>query len=447
MANYGRRLLSPQWRNCCHVTVKHAGGPARGNEERRNVRSEETGNHRENPPTSGIFRHNSHLRKSWSDPTGQGLNPVRIGRRLALNRGPLEFVARRIISGSILHPERNISLPLVTNDARPELLRPVMSCRRVVIGRSGHVSPRRQHLGSPCNATLKLVAPTSGVDVRCTLKVVSAEWVKELGGGGCRHAPPALYTLRLADIQGRLLPPPLLPAPLYSKCARTALRHLSVRGFESRARNNMLCVSVAVYVNVPSTEGAVRSAALETWLGLEAVVWVGWDPSRSKTHSSAPPPPPPPPTCGLLASRSARLPPRRTGIESLGGLLPYFCIRELYRTMPLVGEFSRGSPVSPAPSFRRYSILTSITLIGSQDLAVKSSPNLFSHSLYGIPLFSSAGMKGRGKREIPEKTRRPTASSGTIITCEIPGATPPGIEPGSRRWKGSSLATAPPWPR
>ncbi|KAJ8870037.1 hypothetical protein PR048_029048 [Dryococelus australis] len=36
---------------------------------------------------------------------------------------------------------------------------------------------------------------------------------------------------------------------------------------------------------------------------------------------------------------------------------------------------------------------------------------------------------GRGKREIPEKTRRPTASSGTIPTCENP-VTRPGIEPG-----------------
>ncbi|KAJ8872207.1 hypothetical protein PR048_025809 [Dryococelus australis] len=34
--------------------------------------------------------------------------------------------------------------------------------------------------------------------------------------------------------------------------------------------------------------------------------------------------------------------------------------------------------------------------------------------------------KGRGKREIPAKTRRPAASSATIPTCEIPGAdTPP----------------------
>ncbi|KAJ8880381.1 hypothetical protein PR048_016850 [Dryococelus australis] len=37
-------------------------------------------------------------------------------------------------------------------------------------------------------------------------------------------------------------------------------------------------------------------------------------------------------------------------------------------------------------------------------------------------------MKGRWKREIPEKTRRPKASSSTIPTCENP-VTQPGIEP------------------
>ncbi|KAJ8888079.1 hypothetical protein PR048_007566 [Dryococelus australis] len=35
----------------------------------------------------------------------------------------------------------------------------------------------------------------------------------------------------------------------------------------------------------------------------------------------------------------------------------------------------------------------------------------------------------RGKREIPEKTHRPAASSGTISTCETPGVAKPRIEP------------------
>ncbi|KAJ8879108.1 hypothetical protein PR048_019714 [Dryococelus australis] len=70
---------------------------------------------------------------------------------------------------------------------------------------------------------------------------------------------------------------------------------------------------------------------------------------------------------------------------------------ESCRTMPLVGGFSRGSPISPAPSFRRRSILTSITHIGSLDLAVKSpllppfpypySPALprFTHHHHSLP--------------------------------------------------------------
>ncbi|KAJ8873450.1 hypothetical protein PR048_024267 [Dryococelus australis] len=50
---------------------------------------------------------------------------------------------------------------------------------------------------------------------------------------------------------------------------------------------------------------------------------------------------------------------------------------------------------------------------------------------------------GRGKLEIPEKTRRPTASYGTIATCESP-VTRPGIEPGSLWWEASVLIAQPP---
>ncbi|KAJ8897054.1 hypothetical protein PR048_002400 [Dryococelus australis] len=54
--------------------------------------------------------------------------------------------------------------------------------------------------------------------------------------------------------------------------------------------------------------------------------------------------------------------------------------------------------------------------------------------------------QGREKRKIPEKTRRPAASFGTIPTCENSGMTPPRIEPGSPWWEASSLATIPPRP-
>ncbi|KAJ8869322.1 hypothetical protein PR048_030897 [Dryococelus australis] len=53
--------------------------------------------------------------------------------------------------------------------------------------------------------------------------------------------------------------------------------------------------------------------------------------------------------------------------------------------------------------------------------------------------------KGWEKREIPEKTHRSTASSGTIPTCESP-VTRPGIEPGSPWWEASVLVAPPPRP-
>ncbi|KAJ8877679.1 hypothetical protein PR048_022134 [Dryococelus australis] len=60
---------------------------------------------------------------------------------------------------------------------------------------------------------------------------------------------------------------------------------------------------------------------------------------------------------------------------------------------------------------------------------------------------SNAGMQGRGKGDIPEKTRRPAASSGTIFKCKNSGATNLGIEACLPTWEVSSLTTRPPRPR
>ncbi|KAJ8879707.1 hypothetical protein PR048_020315 [Dryococelus australis] len=54
-------------------------------------------------------------------------------------------------------------------------------------------------------------------------------------------------------------------------------------------------------------------------------------------------------------------------------------------------------------------------------------------------------MKWREKRDIPEKTHRPTALSGTIPTCENP-VTRLAIEPDSPWWEASRLTTQPPCP-
>ncbi|KAJ8881445.1 hypothetical protein PR048_017926 [Dryococelus australis] len=83
---------------------------------------------------------------------------------------------------------------------------------------------------------------------------------------------------------------------------------------------------------------------------------------------------------------------------------------------PLVGGFSRRSPVFPCPYIPAL---------------------LHTHLL--------AEFVAGGKREIPKETRRPTASSGTIPTCENP-VTRPGIESGSPWWETSAIITQPPRP-
>ncbi|KAJ8888059.1 hypothetical protein PR048_007545, partial [Dryococelus australis] len=59
-------------------------------------------------------------------------------------------------------------------------------------------------------------------------------------------------------------------------------------------------------------------------------------------------------------------------------------------------------------------------------------------------IWSSAGMNRQGGREIPEKTRRPVKSSGTIPTCENPGVIRPGIEPGEQANRSATAAPSKP---
>ncbi|KAJ8882687.1 hypothetical protein PR048_014499 [Dryococelus australis] len=78
--------------------------------------------------------------------------------------------------------------------------------------------------------------------------------------------------------------------------------------------------------------------------------------------------------CGAtVAERLAYSPPTKAKrVHSPAGT-PDFSMWESCRTMRLVGRFSRGSPVSPTLSLRCCSILTSITLIRSQDLWLRAA--------------------------------------------------------------------------
>ncbi|KAJ8881441.1 hypothetical protein PR048_017922 [Dryococelus australis] len=59
--------------------------------------------------------------------------------------------------------------------------------------------------------------------------------------------------------------------------------------------------------------------------------------------------------------------------------------------------------------------------------------------LQSVHVWTNAGIEGRRKREIPEKTRRPAASPSTIPPCENPGVTRLGIEPARKNLQFEEL--------
>ncbi|KAJ8866688.1 hypothetical protein PR048_032549 [Dryococelus australis] len=99
---------------------------------------------------------------------------------------------------------------------------------------------------------------------------------------------------------------------------------------------------------------------------------------------------------------SARIPPWRTGLIPWQGHSQIFRVRESCRTMPRVGGFSRGSPVSPrhlhsgaAPYSYRF------TLISSQNLDIKSRQNLYAFQSTTPNISASVTMPiGLGRQEV-----------------------------------------------
>ncbi|KAJ8874826.1 hypothetical protein PR048_022715 [Dryococelus australis] len=85
-------------------------------EQRRNARTGETGDPLENPPTSGIVRHDSHLRKSGSDPAS-GIEP------LYRNETPRRFIHRgrthSLIGCARLWNEPCVRLATASSGRRP----------------------------------------------------------------------------------------------------------------------------------------------------------------------------------------------------------------------------------------------------------------------------------------------------------------------------------------
>ncbi|KAJ8867380.1 hypothetical protein PR048_031181 [Dryococelus australis] len=105
-------------------------------------------------------------------------------------------------------------------------------------------------------------------------------------------------------------------------------------------------------------------------------------------------------------------------------------------------------PLPPVLSFPHYSVLTSITLFGSQDLAVQSYPNLFTHSLLFLNEVRMEQRRNARAEETGDHRENPLTSG--IVRHDFhlrkSGVTRPGIEPGLPWWEASSLTAQSPRP-
>ncbi|KAJ8895732.1 hypothetical protein PR048_001070 [Dryococelus australis] len=125
------------------------------------------------------------------------------------------------------------------------------------------------------------------------------------------------------------------------------------------------------------------------------------------------------------------------GIVALYSCIPYQPMRVIEVSM----EQRRNEKAGETGDSREYPLTNGIIRHNSHMRTSGSEPT--GDGAYG----AASEYIGLGNREIPVKTHRPAASSGTIPKCENPRATPPGIERGSPWREATSLTTIPPRPR
>ncbi|KAJ8874861.1 hypothetical protein PR048_022751 [Dryococelus australis] len=150
--------------------------------------------------------------------------------------------------------------------------------------------------------------------------------------------------------------------------------------------------------------------------------------------------------CGWLSGQTASLPPRANRVQSPAGSLPDF------RKQNFANSFQDKIDVKHI--YREFIFANGSEFIGpalhtSEPIADLQGNTLRIPKLPGVgqrPMHTKLKLQygedrkvqptGRGKREIPENTGRPTASSGTIPTCQSPNVPGRGLNPdclGGRR--------------
>ncbi|KAJ8871255.1 hypothetical protein PR048_027561 [Dryococelus australis] len=326
-------------------------------EQRRNAREGETGDLRENPPTSGIVRHDSHMQKSGGGGPGRESNPGHV--KTLVYDTPVNIRVE-------LEARFRAAFETIKNTTR----RPSSAmCPATCCSAAEHAS----------NAEKTILRGFY------TLSCGAASECRDGGTGEPRVNPSTSGIVRHDPHMRKSGSDP--PAGLPPRRIGFSPRPGHSRDFRKRESYR---TTLLIGDFLSGISRACIPALLSphfTLIGSQDLVW------RSRA----------PHECGgvshhdeqiwLLLVKHYRLirhafrrlrflsqPPRRTGFKPRPGHRD-FRKWESCRTMPSVGGFSRGSPVSPAPSFRHRYIFTSITLIGSQDLAVKSRPNLLIHSI------------------------------------------------------------------
>ncbi|KAJ8878305.1 hypothetical protein PR048_018882 [Dryococelus australis] len=137
-------------------------------------------------------------------------------------------------------------------------------------------------------------------------------------------------------------------------------------------------------------------------------------------------------------------------VQSPAGTLQYFCKWESCRTMPLVGGFSRVSPVSTAPASGAPPFSPHFALSVSQDLVVTSryysilhfTSRLAKRKILLTSVFevSKEQRWNEGPGETGDPRENPPSSSIVQLDtpCENPGSEPAGglnpVRLGGRRW-------------
>ncbi|KAJ8888786.1 hypothetical protein PR048_008278 [Dryococelus australis] len=352
----------------------------------------ETGDLRENPPTNGIVRHDSHMRKSW------GLSPDRLADRSATValRPATNFVRWAVVkyTSALCFYKHSIS----------------KDCFQRQLSREVPASPASQN--------------------ECTYDILQARWTIvagaiigayfRLGGSWSDH-----WCVLCLQFEGR------------SQHTNTRLHH---RGSKLDQRSDLRLTQKTVAPLEFTAEDREKFISNRRNWRFEISIRVQ---QPSSTNRSRPKEVIYIPSRGSTFLITEKFSSQGTGAAAecsekkrRGG--GYGRSRENSPTNCIVRHDSHRPGIEPGSPWWKASRLTaqppwplkySSFISYSREVSTEQRRN------------EEAGESGD-----PEKTRRPVASSGTIFTCENLGATPPGIEPGLHRWEASSLTTTPPRP-